>query len=182
MHAVDFHKVDFAAEVAELFRHSDFNFGKGACPLSIVKEAVLKSTCGWHNGSTAQSIIVHLGYVIPRHNKADKLTPKGKAFLWWAFKDVPAAHGNTVHRVITETPPASDVQVNPGWGILCTECKHVEPDTIKHVVFSPSTPCRKRKFTPVPRESGHGIDMVPVFDLVRHVDGTESCPRFERAQ
>jgi hypothetical protein len=84
----DYIETDFAAEVRELFSHSDFNFGKGAIPIDIVREAVLKSVCGWHNGSTAQSIIVHLGYVIPRHHKSDKLTPKGKAFLWWAFHDM----------------------------------------------------------------------------------------------
>jgi hypothetical protein len=86
MSHVEYKSVDFAADVAELFKHSDFNFGKGAVPIQIVKEAVLKSVCGWHNGSTAQSIIVHLGYVETRRNKADKLTAKGKAFLWWAFK------------------------------------------------------------------------------------------------
>lgn len=85
---MDYGSTDFAAEVQELFSHSDFNFGKGAIPIDIVRGAVLKSVCGWHNGSTAKSIIVHLGYVIPRQNKSDKLTPKGKAFLWWAFHDM----------------------------------------------------------------------------------------------
>jgi hypothetical protein len=82
----DYRNIDFSAEVDELFKHSDFNFGKGSIPIEIAKEAVLKSVCGWHNGSTAQSIITHLGYVIPRHNKKDKLTTKGQAFMWWAFR------------------------------------------------------------------------------------------------
>lgn len=83
--------IDFAAEINTLFQSHDFNFGKGAIPVDIVKEAVLKTVCNWGNGSTAQSIIVHLGYVKPRHNKKPKLTAKGKAFLWWAMKDTESA-------------------------------------------------------------------------------------------
>lgn len=82
-------QIDFVAEINTLFQSHDFNFGKGAIPVDIVTEAVLKSVCGLANGSTAQSIIVHLGYVKYRNNNPNgrlKLTDKGKEFLWWAMK------------------------------------------------------------------------------------------------
>lgn len=82
--------------------------------------------------------------------------------------------------VATGTPRESDVQVNPGWGVLCCGCKHVEPDDVKYDTFPPWSPCRKKKRTATYDERGVR-EVVPVHDLVRYVDGTESCPRYEQA-
>lgn len=84
-HVSDFESFDFEEEILELFDLNEFNFGNTA-PVSVVKEAVLKSFCGWHNGSTAASIVKKLGFVESHHNKHDQITTKGKAFLWWAHK------------------------------------------------------------------------------------------------
>ena len=85
-HAIDYCYHDFRHEIVELFKENDFNFGSVASdPVKLVRLALLKSVCGYHNGGTIHSIIVHLGYITPRHNSRDKLTAKGKAFLWKEF-------------------------------------------------------------------------------------------------
>lgn len=77
----DFCDTDFTGEIEQLFANRDFNFG-GRSPVDIVHEAVFKAACGLHNGSTAQGIVLELGYVKPRKKDGYKLTTKGKAFLW----------------------------------------------------------------------------------------------------
>jgi hypothetical protein len=81
-----FKDTDFEAEVNALFEKRSCNFGKDAIPIQVVKEAVLKSVCGWHNGGTAENIINELGLVISGTCRQDELTTKGQAFMWWAFK------------------------------------------------------------------------------------------------
>lgn len=75
--------------------------------------------------------------------------------------------------------PLSNVQCNPGWGVLCCDCKHVWSDDRKYASISPSTPCSKLKFVMVDRDGG-GRESAPLYELVRFVDGSESCPDFEK--
>lgn len=96
----DYRNHDFDTEITDLFAKRSFNFGKQADPIEIIKGAVLKTVCGWHNGSTAQSIITELGYVDSKNN----LTDKGKVFLWrsfgWPLKEIKAIGKNAeLHNV-----------------------------------------------------------------------------------
>lgn len=84
------------------------------------------------------------------------------------------------------TRKLSDTQVPPGWGVLCSLCRHTWPDEDKYVSFPPESPCNKLKFdrggydrsTFPPRH----IAPAPIFELARFSDGTESCPSFQSAE
>lgn len=77
-----------------------------------------------------------------------------------------------------------DVQVPPGWGLICCECKHVFKDEQKYIAMPPFTPCRKLKHT----RGGYDRDTMQyespglIWQLRRYVDGTESCESFEKAE
>jgi hypothetical protein len=51
----------------------------------ILKFALLKATCGYANGHTAECIIKELGLVGKSQMKGNTLTKKGKEYLWQAF-------------------------------------------------------------------------------------------------
>ena len=55
------------------------NFGDRS-KRDVLKFALLKTSCGYHNGHTANCIIKELG-LIGKH----MLTKKGKEYLWEAF-------------------------------------------------------------------------------------------------
>lgn len=80
---------EFDAEINALWAKNDFNFGEHADPVMIVSEGLLKAACGYHNGSTVESILVNLGMIVSRRNGADELTRKGKRFLWLMNCDKP---------------------------------------------------------------------------------------------
>jgi hypothetical protein len=60
------------------------NFGSSA-PRDIVKYALLKASCKYANGHTAQSILQELGLVGKSYMKAESLTKKGREYLWACF-------------------------------------------------------------------------------------------------
>lgn len=73
--------------------------------------------------------------------------------------------------MIREKPPAvSQVQPNLGWGEICVLCRNVYPDGRKYTHFPPDYPCGKLRFF-----ASNWIGP----DLVRYVDGTESCDSFQ---
>ena len=80
----EFTSAVFAAEIEKLWDRNDFNFGSSK-PYDVVKEALLKTVCGWCNGSVADSILDSLELVDRRSTKRAKLTRKGRAFLWQAY-------------------------------------------------------------------------------------------------
>ena len=66
--------------------HGHANFGS-VSKRSVVDEAVLKTSCGYHTGGTARSIIIEHGLAKSQNdpNKVPKLTAKGRLYLWSAF-------------------------------------------------------------------------------------------------
>lgn len=63
----------------------------------------------------------------------------------------------------------ADTQPNPGWGYICTHCKHTYPDNKKYTTYPPSFPCHQMRY-----DTGH-----PVFSLKRYTNQTESCPHYQ---
>jgi len=47
----------------------------------VIKFAVLKCACGYHQGHTSNAIILELGLITPDY----KLTDRGRIYLWAAF-------------------------------------------------------------------------------------------------
>lgn len=56
------------------------NFGN-VTKRDVVKEALMKAVCGYHNGHTAECIIIELGLC----TKKLKLTKKGQEYLYHSF-------------------------------------------------------------------------------------------------
>lgn len=91
-----------------------------------------------------------------------------------------------VHRVVIQPQPlpqVDDTQPNPGWGFICAHCKHTFDDSKKYVDYPPDLPCKRLRFS----RGGYDSQMryqtpAPVFDLRRYVDGSESCPQYEKAE
>lgn len=68
--------------------HANANFGSSLTKRMIVKQALLKCACGYHNGSTAQSIIAEHGLIRGTYRRGyHSLTPLGRKYLWAAFGD-----------------------------------------------------------------------------------------------
>jgi hypothetical protein len=90
-----------------------------------------------------------------------------------------------VHRIIADTqqlPQLDDTQPSPGWGFICAHCKHTYEDSKKYVDHPPELPCKRLRFS----QAGYDDQMryetpAPIFDLRRYVDGSESCPHYEKA-
>jgi len=61
--------------------HANANFGCMA-KRAVVNEGVLKCASGYYQGHTSTQIITEHGLVDNEY----KLTPKGRAYLWVAFK------------------------------------------------------------------------------------------------
>ncbi len=59
------------------------NYGDNPDFRSIIKGALMKQACGYHNGHTSQCIIVELGLC----TKKSGLTRKGKNYLYRAFEN-----------------------------------------------------------------------------------------------
>lgn len=67
--------------------HADANFGD-APKRDVVNYALLKCSCGYDNGSTAQQILYKHG-LIKLSSRHGILTEKGNKYLWAVFgKDV----------------------------------------------------------------------------------------------
>jgi len=66
------------ADLKKAFGHA--NFGN-TTEREVIKFALLKANCGYHNGHTADCIIKELGLI----NEKRKLLKKGKEYLFWSF-------------------------------------------------------------------------------------------------
>lgn len=80
-YSTELHKIVTEVELIEAF--SGCNFGSKDYR-EIIKEGLLKSTCGWWNGQTLYEILKYLE-LITEHKKP-KLTVKGQAYLWHSLK------------------------------------------------------------------------------------------------
>jgi hypothetical protein len=69
-------------KLKEVFANANFGITSRR---DVVKYALLKSSCGYHNGHTAQCIIQELGLVGKSHMKSATLTKLGKQYLWACF-------------------------------------------------------------------------------------------------
>ncbi len=67
-------------ELESVFAHS--NFGSSS-KRDIVRYALLKVSCGYHNGHTSHCIIRELGLI----TKSLELTKKGKEYLYESFRN-----------------------------------------------------------------------------------------------
>lgn len=80
-------------------------------------------------------------------------------------------------------PPEDDTQPNPGWGFICPHCKHTFADDKKYVDYPPELPCKRVQFTRGYYDNQmRYFSPVPIFDLKRYVDGSESCHKYEPAE
>lgn len=61
--------------------HGNANFG-GMDKREVVNQGVLKCASGYYQGSTSKAIIAEHGLI----DKEYTLTPKGRMYLWAAFK------------------------------------------------------------------------------------------------
>lgn len=73
-------------EIIEHHESIGADFG-ATTPVEVVQQGLLKAVCGWHNGSTCDSILQHHGLITRRHNDGTKITKRGKAYLWETFGD-----------------------------------------------------------------------------------------------
>ncbi|MCP3924513.1 MAG: hypothetical protein GY714_18220 [Desulfobacterales bacterium] len=62
--------------------HGNSNFG-GMDKRDVVNQGILKCAAGYYQGQTSTLIIAAHGLT----NEKYELTPKGKAYLWAAFKN-----------------------------------------------------------------------------------------------
>ena len=74
-------------EIESHHREIGANFGD-TTPVQVVQQGLLKAACGWHNGSTCNSILQHHGLITRRHNDKAKLTRKGQLYLLETFGEV----------------------------------------------------------------------------------------------
>jgi len=71
-------------------------------------------------------------------------------------------------------PERSSVQPNAGWGDLCVACLNVFRDSAKYGAdFKPDFPCTVVRW--------RGPEAI-VPDLLRYVDGTESCSHYAKQE
>jgi hypothetical protein len=56
-------------------------------PVRVVVQGLLKSACGWYNGSTCEQILRHHKLIDGKHGELIRLTKRGKQFLWKSMKD-----------------------------------------------------------------------------------------------
>ena len=66
-------------EVDEAWGNADFG---SLDKMDVIKLALLKRACNYHNGFTATQILTTLGLVTPKNN----LTKRGKYCLYWMFR------------------------------------------------------------------------------------------------
>lgn len=90
-----------------------------------------------------------------------------------------------VRRVVNQLQPlpqVDDTQPNPGWGFICAHCKYTFDDSRKYVGYPPEFPCKRLQFSRGGYDSRMSYESpAPIFHLRRYVDGSESCPKYERA-
>lgn len=73
------------------------------------------------------------------------------------------------HRPENQELPQADTQVNPGWGYICTHCKHTYQNEQKYTPHPPTFPCHKIQYN----------KQNPILSLKRYTDQTESCPHYQ---
>lgn len=85
---------DFQREIETYFQKNEPRLPPNVTPLMHITDICVESLVGWSVGLPNQMTLVDLGLITTEHNSRDQLTEKGRAFVWFRYRDIRAPLDN----------------------------------------------------------------------------------------